>query len=204
MKLILIRHGETEENKKRIIHSGHGGNLSELGIMQAESVALRLKEENIDLILSSDLLRASDTAKEIAKFHEVSLNFLEDLRERNAGKLEGKTKPENWDELKWNDEFARKFDMETSYELHERAKKFVNNLLKNNFGKTVVLVFHNGINQAMINFLLGNSHEKITELSNIKNGSVTIFEFDENKNPELKILNSTEHLEPVLEIKNVL
>ncbi|GBE19836.1 glucosyl-3-phosphoglycerate phosphatase [archaeon BMS3Abin17] len=70
MKLILVRHGETEENKRREIMGQKQGTLSSLGIEQAKKVAQRLKDEKIDYIFSSDLARASDTAKEIHKFHQ--------------------------------------------------------------------------------------------------------------------------------------
>ena len=66
MKLIITRHGETEENKAGIIQGHLPGHLSEAGIEQAKKVAFRLKDEKINFIYSSDLDRAADTAKEIA------------------------------------------------------------------------------------------------------------------------------------------
>jgi len=70
MKLIITRHGETEENKNRIIQGHIDGTLSQLGLEQAKKLAERLKDEKIDLIFSSDLGRALNTAKEVAKFHK--------------------------------------------------------------------------------------------------------------------------------------
>ena len=67
MKLIIARHGETEENKKGILQGHLPGKLTELGIEQSKKLALRLKNEKIDAIYSSDLARASNTAKEIIK-----------------------------------------------------------------------------------------------------------------------------------------
>jgi len=61
MKLIIVRHGETEENKKGIVMGHLPGKLSQEGINQIKKVALRLKDEKIDFIYSSDLTRASDT-----------------------------------------------------------------------------------------------------------------------------------------------
>ena len=87
MKLIITRHGETEENKAGIIMGHLHGTLSENGKEQAKKVALRLKEEKIDAIYSSDLARSSDTAKEIAKYHpKTPLIFAKDLREKYLGK----------------------------------------------------------------------------------------------------------------------
>ncbi|MEJ2267962.1 MAG: histidine phosphatase family protein [Nanoarchaeota archaeon] len=83
MKLIIVRHGETEENLKKIWQGHLQGKLTKKGIEQAKKLANRLKDEKLDVIFSSDLDRASDTAKEIAKFHsEVPIYLVEDLRER--------------------------------------------------------------------------------------------------------------------------
>lgn len=77
MKLIITRHGETEENKAGIIQGYLPGHLSKTGIEQAKKVVLRLKDEKIDFIYSSDLDRAANTAKEIAKFHpDVPIEFV--------------------------------------------------------------------------------------------------------------------------------
>ena len=91
MILIITRHGETIENKQGIMQGHLPGTLSEHGIEQAKKLAERLKEEKIDFIYSSDLARAADTAKEIAKFHpNISINFTKELRERNLGELQGR------------------------------------------------------------------------------------------------------------------
>lgn len=91
MRLIITRHGETEENKQSIIQGHNPGKLSPEGIEQAKKVALRLKDETIDYIYSSDLARAADTAKEIAKFHtETPIKFTEELREIYLGSFQGK------------------------------------------------------------------------------------------------------------------
>ncbi len=84
MRLILVRHWETEENKRREVQGHKHGKLSSLGIKQAKRVAQRLKKEKINFIFSSDLARASDTAKEIHKFHpKTPIKFVKELRKWN-------------------------------------------------------------------------------------------------------------------------
>jgi len=56
-RLIFVRHGETEENKAKIVQGQKHGKLSEEGLEQAKKVAERLKDEKIDFIYSSDLDR---------------------------------------------------------------------------------------------------------------------------------------------------
>jgi len=105
MKLILTRHGVTEENINGILQSHMDGTLSKLGLEQAKKVSLRLKNEKIDYIYSSDLGRASKTAQKIAKYHKKTpIKFVKELREIDHGdyagmKLSGyneyKNKPKN-------------------------------------------------------------------------------------------------------------
>jgi broad specificity phosphatase PhoE len=66
MKLIIVRHGESEANKKGIHQrrkdEWSDTSLSKDGIFQAKQVAERLKDEKIDGIYASDLKRAKETA----------------------------------------------------------------------------------------------------------------------------------------------
>ena len=64
MRLILVRHGETNENKNKVVQGFLNTTLSKIGIQQAKKVANRLKDEKIDFAYSSDLDRAKQTAKE--------------------------------------------------------------------------------------------------------------------------------------------
>jgi len=195
MRLIITRHGETKENRARVVQGRLHGTLSELGVKQAKKVAERLRDERIDGIFSSDLRRAADTAKEISKFHpEIPLNFVKDLRERDLGPLEGHKLPAELRPKRWDSEFASNLGIETPEEIFERAKKFINSLLKEYYKKTVLLVAHNGINQAIITHLLGKSWGDIGELNLLGNTSITIFELDKNKKPIVKLMNCMRHL----------
>ena len=63
MRLLITRHGETEENVNGVIQGHLPGKLSKLGLEQIKKIANRLKDEKIDYIYSSDLDRSSETAK---------------------------------------------------------------------------------------------------------------------------------------------
>ena len=54
-RVILVRHGQTEENIKQIIQGHNHGTLSDLGREQAMKVGEKLKDEDIGAIYSSDL-----------------------------------------------------------------------------------------------------------------------------------------------------
>lgn len=195
--MIITRHGETEENKQGIIQGHLPGILSELGKEQAKKLAERLKEEKIDLILSSDLARAFDTAKEIAKFHpEIPFELKEELRERDWGKFTGKRKDDidYWDEIEakevWSDDLIAKYGGETPQEATKRIIQFKDELLQNFGDKTILIITHGTIGNLLLNKLI----EKFSQ-ERLKHTARTIFEFDKNGNPNLKLFNCVKHLE---------
>jgi broad specificity phosphatase PhoE len=86
--IFLVRHGETVCNAARIVQPADAA-LSAKGIEQAERVARRLAEEGIGGIRSSDLPRASETARRIAVATGLTVAADEGLRERNYGAVRG-------------------------------------------------------------------------------------------------------------------
>lgn len=197
MKLIIVRHGETIENQKEIIQGQRQGTLSEEGIEQAKKLALRLKEEKIDYIYSSDLARAKDTAKEIIKFHQkVPIEYTKELRERNLGEFEGKTKKElGMAAEMWSLVTANPKNGESRAELFERAKNLVEKVSKEQINKTVLFVCHGGIKKALVCAILGKEAKDIPSIENFKNTAISIFEIDKDKGYKIHILNCAKHLE---------
>ena len=90
MKLILTRHGETEENKRDIIAGWKPGVLSAKGKKQAKQLAEKLRSITIDYILSSDLKRCKDAVAVINKYHHAPVRYLKSLRELGSGVFDGK------------------------------------------------------------------------------------------------------------------
>ena len=75
LTLILVRHGETDwrKSKKHTFRGQLDIPLNPTGITQAQSVGEILKKEKIDLVFSSPLIRAHDTAVEIAKLQNLDV-----------------------------------------------------------------------------------------------------------------------------------
>ncbi|NMC35977.1 histidine phosphatase family protein [Candidatus Beckwithbacteria bacterium] len=195
MKLILTRHGLTEENIAGIIQGHLPGKLSKEGIEQAKKLAKRLKSERIDAIYSSDLARAADTTKEIAKYHaHIIVNYVQDLREKFLGPWQGKSK----EELGFGKETSLTSVTcevgESTEELFNRASQFLQTVLKKHSQETVLMVGHNGINRALIAALTSKTHQDLRTIEKLKNTSVCIFEIDENKNYTIISFNCIKHL----------
>jgi broad specificity phosphatase PhoE len=92
MPIIIVRHGETQENKNRIIQGQQPGQLTETGRRQVRDLSLKLRKYGrFDQIISSDLERAKETADLISKeLPPCKIVQEEQLRERCYGQLEGK------------------------------------------------------------------------------------------------------------------
>ena len=69
MRLIIVRHGESEWNRVGRYQGQQDAPLSELGVRQAEALAGRLQREPLDAIFTSPLARAAKTAEAIARHH---------------------------------------------------------------------------------------------------------------------------------------
>jgi len=197
MKLIITRHGETIENKKGIIQGHLHGTLSELGKEQVRKVAERLKDEKIDYIYSSDLARASDTAKKIAKFHpKTPLHLVKELRERYWGTFQGKTKKELELDKK---EIMVKFihsekGVESIEELYQRAKKFLDKIIHKHHNDNILFVGHTGINKALICVITNKKAKGIPNIEYLHKTGINIYEIDEDRNHKIHLFNCNKHL----------
>jgi len=89
-ELILVRHGETLHNVNRITQGWSDSELSHRGREQAQRVAEKLKDMRPTALYSSPLGRAMSTARAIADATGLEIVPLDDLREMNYGRWEGR------------------------------------------------------------------------------------------------------------------
>lgn len=83
--LFIARHGQTEENVRRILQGQMPGHLTSEGIAQAKALREKLCNIHFDCIMSSDLLRAVDTARIVSAPHGGRFRLEPLLREREFG-----------------------------------------------------------------------------------------------------------------------
>ncbi|HNY25370.1 MAG TPA: histidine phosphatase family protein [Alphaproteobacteria bacterium] len=88
--LYIFRHGETDWNVERRTQGWIDIPLNHSGIEQANDLAKVLEPIGLDIIYSSPLLRALETANIVAKINDTKILTNDDLRERNFGVLGGK------------------------------------------------------------------------------------------------------------------
>ena len=99
-RLLLVRHGESIWNAEGRWQGSADPPLSDAGRAQAAQLAELLRDENIDAVVTSDLVRAAETAEIVARALGVPAVVVEArLRERDVGEISGHTREEI--ELKW-------------------------------------------------------------------------------------------------------
>ena len=95
MTLVLVaRHGETDWNAEHRFQGHADRPLNERGRAQAESLADLLDGVPLAAVVSSDLLRARETAELVAARHDLCVRVEPDLREVDVGTWTGRTEPE--------------------------------------------------------------------------------------------------------------
>jgi len=164
MKLILVRHGETDENAAKVSQGHLNTPLTEKGRKQAKEVAEKLKDEKIDLCYCSDLDRCLDTTKEIVKFHpHLKIVLAKELREQAKGKSEGQPHEKVYAKFDQTNVPYHLWDYdggETLVEVFDRVVSFVDSLKKKHSGQTVLLVSHGG---PISTLLIKMNNDPITE-----------------------------------------
>ena len=141
--ILLVRHGETFDNARQIMQGQTQGCLNETGREQARQVAQRLAQEPVDVVVSSDLQRAVQTAEIIAESHGLTVVTTPLLRERDWGGFTGRFIPDLKGEV-WPD------DIESEEALLMRARSFILYITATYPGKKVVAVGHGIINKAIL------------------------------------------------------
>ena len=96
MRLILVRHGQTDWNQQRRVQGLSNLGLNGTGKMQAEALAQALKNVRVDAIYTSPLRRAQETASAIGRFHDIEVVTLDGLKELDVGEVDGM----NYEEMK--------------------------------------------------------------------------------------------------------
>lgn len=93
-RLILLRHGETEYNATSRMQGQLDTVLTQRGVDQAHAAAKELRDLGISKIVSSDLMRAKNTAEVVAADLGLPVGVDERLRETHLGEWQGKTHSE--------------------------------------------------------------------------------------------------------------
>lgn len=152
--LYILRHAQSMANKTHKVVGSQDSPLSDLGRRQAEIAGQTIKKHlNFDVIISSPLSRALETAQIVAK--QIELNpkqiiALPDLRERDLGEMEGADYNEiiryeydgNYEDVE------NALGLEPIEDFFARAQKVLQ-IVKQRPEDNILLVCHNGIGRML-------------------------------------------------------
>lgn len=179
MQIYVVRHGQTDSNKNGLIMGQRiDESLNEEGIRQASVLSENLEKEGFDVIFSSPLKRALQTAETISKKFNTPMLIYERLLERDFGSLSGKTW-EQIEEILQKDAHAKdraqtydyhSFGGETASDVKERVLSFLDFVKKEYGSKKVLVVSHGGILKRL------QSLYKEEDIFTPENGSLHVFD----------------------------
>jgi len=207
LKIILIRHGETAWNAERRLQGHLDIPLNAEGERQARLLAGALAAEPIDLIVSSDLQRARQTAQAVATLRGMPLLVEPGLRERCYGGFEGLLYSEI--EQRFPAEFAawqaRDVDAilpdgkncgESFRLFYERATAAILGLAQAYPGRNIAMVAHGGVLECAYRMALGLPLETPRDFK-VFNASINRFHMEEGR-LALDSWGEVGHLQPAV------
>ncbi|MCC6446406.1 MAG: histidine phosphatase family protein [Armatimonadetes bacterium] len=200
MRLILIRHGETDWNARNRFQGQTDIPLNTTGRRQARVTGRRLRHEPVGAVYTSDLTRALETAHLIAASHVLEVRPSPALRERSFGAWEGltmqeieKAHPESASEWKKGDVYFAAPEGERLDDLQKRSVACVEEIIARHPGETVLIVGHGAsLKTVILHFL----EAPLTVYRRFRqdNASLNIVEFTPRGMPRILALNDTCHL----------
>jgi 2,3-bisphosphoglycerate-dependent phosphoglycerate mutase len=153
MKLLIIRHGQSEGDILKRIEGRAEFNLTDLGLKQAQLMAEWVSEKyKIDKILSSPLKRARQTATALSERVKVKIMYDDDLMEWNIGSVAGlliKDAVEKYPNFGYFDTQRQPhtviYEQESFIQLRMRAETVLSKILNENPTDSTVAIFSHGL-----------------------------------------------------------
>ncbi len=164
--LHLVRHGQTMWNVEgRLLGQTMDVPLTETGFIEAAHAAGELVDRPLKAVISSDQLRAQQTAEIVASRHQVNLELTPLLREQSLGELEGRRVSElseqptpegmHISEVRWG-------DGESIADVHKRMNTLVTELGQQfSDDDEVALVSHGDAIRVLLAVLEGRGHRDV-------------------------------------------
>lgn len=205
-RIYLVRHGETEWNKEqRSQGCSNDIPLSREGLIQAEALANRLKEENIEIVFSSTLQRAYQTAERIASSHNLEVNKCKEFIEIGFGSWEGMRVPDIQEQYKETFEVWRNTPQlasipgaESLETLKKRSMGKLYDLIDANPNKNILVVSHGISIKVIITAILNMDLAHIHRIRQ-DNTALNVFEYN-NGVFDIVTLNDICHLKGIIDM----
>lgn len=199
--LYLVRHCEAEGNINDTFQGSIDQDITEKGARQLERLSERCRDTHFDVIYSSPLIRAYKTAEAVNKYHGLDIVTDKAFLEIDGGEFEGC----KWDQLPllfpdtyelWKNNFAlfKTEKGESMAQVYKRVSDGVMRVVRENLGKSIVVVSHGCAIRNMCCFLKGLSLDKIGECEWVDNTGISCFSFDDELRAKEVFINDCSHL----------
>lgn len=181
-RIVLWRHGQTNWNIENRFQGHSDIPLNEVGVLQAEKAAPLLLALKPSKIVSSDLIRARQTAAALANLANLDIAIDPGLRETNGGNWEGKTGAENRAEdydnfVNWldgDDQPAGQIGERRS-EIATRAVQAIESALQPDIS-TLIVVTHGGTARCILGKMLDMPMNQWSAIGGLSNACWSILE----------------------------
>lgn len=202
-KLYLIRHGETKWNVEQKLQGQTDIPLNDKGRHQAKHIANFLQNKTLDIIYSSPLSRAFETAKEIHAHHlGIPLQTDSRLKEQDVGIADGElitqlpiTYPLLTQWNLWKHPSYAPENGESLIAVSNRVKEFLEEIIPKNINKTICIVSHKMSVRCMQLLLLKASFDEMSQFTT-GNTAITSMLVNYSGLGKLELLDYTDHLGP--------
>ncbi len=201
VKLYIVRHGHSKGNEQNLVTGHFNCELSETGNKQAELLGKYIAENiAVDKFYSSDLVRAVDTLKPASKALNIPIIGETAFREMRAGIWEGM--PFSEVDRLYPNEFQAWTNMEnypspeggeTWESMLSRATKRIDEIVKENDNKNIVISTHGGVVRGLQCYFAGTDLKDIKDLEWVPNASICEIWYQDGKY-EIKKVGFDEYL----------
>ena len=207
-RLCLIRHGETSWNAEKRLQGHTDIPLNSRGALQARQMAQALKDINLtfDVLYTSDLKRAADTANAVVELFGVDAQVDSTLRERHFGALQGISiseapllRPDIWQAHIARDLEHELAGGESIQQFALRVQSALDKIQVRHAGKTILIVSHGGTLD-MIYRIASKQALNAERVASVPNASLNWITHSELNGWSVEQWADTRHLEgPALE-----
>lgn len=182
MKIYLVRHGQSTANQEKVMAGHNDVLLTEKGKEQANIIADKLKDIPIDVIYSSPLNRALETANIINSKRKkiLPIKVTNELIEVDYGIYEGVSKS-NFDYKKfWN--YLDENNLNNFFSFAWPIIRFIyGEVLTKNYGKDILLVTHGGVSK-VVELILGDYSLSPTKIGEYLPNNSELLTYDLSEN----------------------
>jgi uncharacterized phosphatase len=185
--ICLIRHGETDWNVEGRLQGTTDTSLNAKGVKQAQACSTYLTSSSYDVLITSPLKRAKQTAEIINQQLQLPFHEMDDFKERSFGDAEGMTY-----------ESRRAVYPDKNYPNQEETTDFYNRVMTGlrkvtqlHPNQRVLLVAHGAVIKVILKTF--SNDENILENNRLMNGCISNIHF-ENEKWNIKDFNRTAHL----------